>query len=230
MKLTKQTIEIISSLSKINDGLVFKTGNVLRARAKGAPNPIVEVQFASQSFPTDFALYNINQFLTMLSMFDVPVLEFGETELLIKDEQSTRSARIKYASEKNIVHMPYASKIKEQPIALQFKLLSGDLKSLIKAGSTLASPEYVFQSDGSKFIVGTFNHKNSGIDKYQVELQPDLIPDDPFTVIITADHLQLLNRDYTVYVAKSGLVRFCSENDHDTINYWITVHEKTTFE
>lgn len=222
MKLDKETTEILSNFAKINPGLVFKKGNVVMTVPDKNSTPIVKVEFASVQFPRDFALYNIQRFLSLASLFVDPTLSFTETDVLISD-QGGRSAKLRYASPSIIVHPDYDDEAVFDK-DLVFELTEANLKYITKAAAVFAAPEIAIIGNGQKITVSTFDSTNSGVDKFSVEVGET---DRKFTIIINAATFGFLNRSYTVSMSFRGLIEFRSENEHNTITYWITASEKS---
>lgn len=76
MKLSKNTINILRNFSGINTNLLLKPGNQLMTVAAN------KTAFASaeveETFDTEFGIYDLSEFLGVLSVFSEPDLEFSE--------------------------------------------------------------------------------------------------------------------------------------------------------
>ena len=62
MKLTSKTISILKNFSTINQNLMVKTGNALSTMS--AMKNIVAQAEVTEKFPQDFAIYDLNEFLS----------------------------------------------------------------------------------------------------------------------------------------------------------------------
>ena len=89
--LSKTTIEILKNFSTINTSIVIKEGNVLRTISN--EENILATAKVEETFPQTFAIYDLNQFLAGLSLFENPSLVFDNVDYLII--KSGRS-RVKY--------------------------------------------------------------------------------------------------------------------------------------
>ena len=76
MKLSESTVEVLKNFSTINPSLVFKEGNLLRTVSP--QKNILASSVVAESFPSDFAIYELNQFLGLNSLFDNGSIAFGE--------------------------------------------------------------------------------------------------------------------------------------------------------
>ena len=66
MKLSKQTIAILSNYSDINQSILVKQGNKLRTISV-MKNILAEAE-VEEEFPKDFAIYDLPQFLKVLRL------------------------------------------------------------------------------------------------------------------------------------------------------------------
>ena len=106
--LSRTTLDVLKNYATINSSIVFRKGNKLRT-ISNAEN--ILSQFTSEEvFPTDFAIYDLSQFLSGISLFDNPSLEFTSGEF-VKIRGGRQSAKyyfsdpeitLKSAPEKNL--------------------------------------------------------------------------------------------------------------------------------
>ena len=76
MKLSDQTISILKNYSTINESLLFTEGNRLRTNAKN--KSLLASAKIEETIPVKFAIYNLNQFLSAMTMFGQADLDFTE--------------------------------------------------------------------------------------------------------------------------------------------------------
>ena len=84
MKLSEHTISVLKNYANINQNLVVKEGNELLTMS--SMKNIVAKATVAESFPRELAIYDLNEFLAALSIFAVPILEFEDQYLIIKEE------------------------------------------------------------------------------------------------------------------------------------------------
>lgn len=225
MQLDKPTIDIIHNFAKLNPGLVFKAGNVVMTKSNNAEVPIVRVEFAKVQFPVDFALFNLQKFLSVYSMLNQPTLEFTNTHLIISDPEK-RSAKIRFTAP-GLIRAPNYDKqidINRTGVDFEFELSETNLKYLDKAISAFSAPEIALIGDGDNVTLGTDSASNDGVDKFSINVGKS---DRVFKIFLSSQHLNLLSRSYTVRVSFKGLWEFHSEIEHNTIKYWVTMSEKS---
>ena len=110
MKLSEHTTSVLKNFATINQNLVIKEGSELLTMS--AMKNIVAKADVEETFPKEFAIYDLNEFLAALSIFAVPILEFEDQYLIIKEEGQP-DKKLKYLISPNIP--PSASYI---PISL----------------------------------------------------------------------------------------------------------------
>jgi hypothetical protein len=80
MKLSKDTLSILKNFANINDGIVFRQGNVLRTC--DAQKQILAETTISEVIPNDFGIFDLNRFLSALDLE-------GENSTLAFDESTS---------------------------------------------------------------------------------------------------------------------------------------------
>ena len=81
MKLSNDTRDVLKNYSTINANLLVNSGNKLATMSQ--MKNIVSIATLPDTFETDFAIYDLNEFLSAMSLFDDPELNFGESSVQI---------------------------------------------------------------------------------------------------------------------------------------------------
>ena len=103
MKLSNETIGVLKNFSSINQNLVIKEGNIMTTMS--AMKNIVAKADVTETFPREVAIYDLNEFLSSLSLFSEPVLDFQEQFMTMKDEGSKATLKYWY-SDPSVVTSP----------------------------------------------------------------------------------------------------------------------------
>jgi hypothetical protein len=136
MKLSSNTTNILKNFSQINQSILIKQGNKLKTISV-MKNILAEAEI-EEEFEKDFAIYDLNQFLSGLSLYDSPDLDFGESYLTIRDGR--RRAKYFFADPDVIVSPP------EKEISLPtrdvcFTVATQQLDKLLKAAAIYQVPD-----------------------------------------------------------------------------------------
>ena len=84
MKLSNDTREVLKNFSTINQNLLVKNGNTIGTMS--AMKNIVSKATIPDTFNNEFAIYDLNEFLSALSLFKDPTLSFDEKSVRLNEE------------------------------------------------------------------------------------------------------------------------------------------------
>ena len=87
MKLSSETVSVLKNFSTINQNLVIKEGSSISTMS--AMKNIVSRAEVSETFPRQFAIYDLNEFLSALSLFSEPDLDFQDDFVVITENGSS---------------------------------------------------------------------------------------------------------------------------------------------
>ena len=218
MKFNNRTVQILRNFSTINEGLIFKTGNVIQTatvtktiKARAKLNADVQKQFAVAELP---------KFLSALSLFEEPELDVTDTNVII----GSGTEKLKYTlAEPSLIRSPSEKEIELPSHDVQFELKNDILNRVMKALGIIGAPEIAITGDGEKVYLEVINTANPSSSTYKVEVG---ITDKRFQLIFLADNLKILPGDYTVDICKRGIAHFKSED----LEYWMPFEHTSTFE
>ena len=209
--LSEQTLDVLKNFSTINSSIVFREGSTVRT-ISNAENILAKFT-GEEVFPTDFAIYDLSQFLGGISLFNDPQLEFTSNDFVsirggrtsAKYYFSDPEITLKSAPERN-VNFPGAD--------IQFTLSAEDLLALRKASAVYGLPDLTFQSeeglDTIKIILR--DKENDTSNTYDITVAG--CASGTFSLDLKIDNIRVLPGDYTVKVSKSLI----SEWQHSTID------------
>ena len=218
MKISGETITVLQNFAAINNGLLVKSGNVLKTIS---PNKTVLASAVVNETFDDFCVYDLSQFLGTLSLFSTPELEFKRDHVVVSDGNS--KVKYVYADPNTIVTVPE----RELTIESDIKVVIShtDLSKVIKAANVLGLPNVVFAGDEEgDVIVKATDVKNSTSNEIAVSLAADqlvTVPDHPFSMVFRLDNLKIINDDYTVSISQNGISEFTGH----TAKYFIAVEQ-----
>lgn len=219
MKICERTLQIIDNIGKINPGIVFKEGNVIKAKKHRASTPVLFAK-VEEYFPRDFAIYNIRNFLMMFKLLEEPELEFTDENVLFTGKCG-KKASIKYASPNVIDHIDYGTKIAMPKIDVEFGLSVDDFKALKNAAVALQVPEIALVGKDGTLSISTSNSRNRSVDAFWFDIGEI---DRDFNIIVNLDNvLQMMNESYKVRISLKGLLEFSTED----LTYYITASDKS---
>ena len=137
MKLTTETISVLKNFSTINANLMVKSGSSLSTMS--AMKNIVAKADVTEEFLSDFAIYDLNEFLSALSLFGKPDLEFHDDFVIITEEGTSKSLKY-WFSDPSVVTTP-SKEISMPSTELTFPLSSDTLNEITKAAAVIGVPD-----------------------------------------------------------------------------------------
>jgi hypothetical protein len=219
MILSERTVSILKNFATINPSILIREGSDLRTISP-QKTILARVQ-VEEDFPQDFAISDLSKFLSVLSLFQSPELEFGEKALTIKSAQ--QKLTYFYADVSTFVSAP-ATEIKFPKTDVEFDLKAADLQKVLRAGQVLQLPEFIFGGDGETVSVRAGNFANPTADSFSIELGET---PETFQAIFKLENAKMLHFDYTVSLSSKGISRFVNETEQMT--YWLAVEKDSTF-
>ena len=207
--LSKKTLDVLKNFSTINSSIVFRKGSTVRT-ISNAENILAKFT-GEEVFPSDFAIYDLSQFLSGISLFNDPQLEFTSTDFVsirggrqsAKYYFSDPEITLKSAPEKN-VNFPGAD--------LQFNLTGEELIQLQKASAVYGLPDLTFQSeeglDTIKLILG--DKENDTSNTYDLTVAGSSTG--TYSLDVKIENIRLLPGDYTVKVSKHLISEWTNTN------------------
>lgn len=217
MKLSKHTTEILKNYSQINGNLLLKAGSKLGTISEQknimASTPIAEV------IPSDFGIYDLNEFLGALSLFEDPELEFSDKYVTIKQNGN----HIKYyAAEAANLTAPQ-KEIVFPDAEINFTLTAATLELIRKTSAVLSAPDLAIVGDGSKITAVVGQKKNATANSYDVDLGTT---DKTFRVNLKIENLKMLPGQYAVSISSKRISRFQGTDD---LVYYVAVEADSSF-
>lgn len=206
MKISKQTIQVLSNCAKIRESINFGAGNQIRTKdSSRAFSAIIEID---EEFPRDFCVYDLNSFIAALKIFNAPEIEFKESNMLIKDSNGT--AKINYAYTNPIlipVMSDYSKSISLDNKICTFSLGREQFNELSSAASLFGVDDIEFRAVTKETILVTAT-TSTGIKRdtdnsYSVSIDVDVEDFDKFTelnISTMKSLLKLMPLDYDVVI------------------------------
>jgi hypothetical protein len=218
MKLTSSTISILKNFSTINQNLMVKPGNTLSTMS--AMKNIVAQAEVTERFPQEFAIYDLNEFLSALSLFEEPELNFQEQYVTITQEGSRKNLKY-WFSDPEVVTTP-SKAIVMPSTEVTFNLSSDTLSEIQKAAAVIGAPDMAL-TNGSLMVT---DKKNDTANAYDTELGVNET-DAEYKFWFKVENLKLMSVSYDVEVSSKSISHFT--NSAVGVEYWIALEPESTY-
>jgi len=218
MKLSKETVALIKNFAGINSNLLLKQGNKL-ATISAQKNVMADAT-TTETFP-DFAIYDLNEFLGAMSLFEDPELDFQDKYVSI----SQGNMKIKFfAADASVLVAPQKA-ITFPDAEINFNLSASMLNMIHKTASVLRAADVSIVGDGTKVTAIVGDKKNASGNSFS---EPVGESDKTFKVNLKVENLKMLPGDYEVSISSKKISRFKAPNTD--LVYYVAVEADSTFE
>jgi len=222
LTLSKPTIQILKNFSAINSNLLIRPGNKLVTMS--SYKNIVAEAMVEETFEQEFGIWDLSQFLGIISLFDQPELELHDKYMEISNEAGS-SVKYFYCEPKLITSLP--PKALNMPAAvLQFPLTEKKLQELQKASSVLQVSDMSIYAEDGEVFAKVCDSKDNTTNSYSISLGStedclDSDYSDDFEFRLKMENLKLIPGSYDVQVGSKVITKFTSKNLN--LTYWIAL-------
>ena len=220
MKLSKDTLALFKNYAGINSNLLLKAGNRL-ATISSQKNVMSDVT-VTETFPVDFGIYDLNEFIACMSILEDPDLEFGDK--VCKITQGNMSIKF-YAADASVLTAPTKA-ITFPEAEINFELSNQMLTMIQRTASVLKSADVSIVGEAGQITVVVGDKKNATGNSFS---EPVGTTDKSFKVNLKVENLKMIPGDYSVSVSSKKISRFKSSTNSDLV-YYVAVEADSTFD
>ena len=218
MKLSESTVSVLKNYSTINQNLLVREGSVLSTMS--AMKNIVAQSTVDEKFPQQIAIYDLNEFLASMSLFNSPDLKFKD-DFVIMSEEGKKSSLKYWYSDPSVV-TTVTKEINMPECEVEFTLSSDVLSNVQKAAAVIGAPDMVLEN-GSLRVT---DKKNDTANAYSIDVV-DTDDDVDYKFWFKVENLKLLSGDYNVSVSSKRISHF--KNANVDIEYFIALEPESNY-
>ena len=216
MKISNKTLDVLKNFSEINQSILIKKGKKLKTVS--ALKNILAHAVVEEDFPQDFAIYQLNEFIGVLSTMSNPNLTFHDKYVMLSQENG---ACTKYFyAEPSVVISPEKDIVMPSE-EINFTLLEKQYNDLLKMSSILQLNDILVKGcpkSNGQYLAVT-NKKNDTSNDYSVKVGEDVT--EPYKMYFKTENLKMVAGDYNVHISSKGISHF--ENMVTKLDYWIAL-------
>ena len=217
MKISDSTFDVLKNFSSINQSLAFKTGNVIHTVSE--QKTILAQAKVNESFPVDFAIYELNKFLGLSSLFEDADFEFGESRVTLKEGSAT--ANYTYA-DPSMITTPPEKNIDLPSIDVAFDMSKDDFRQVMNGANQLGLPEIVVRGEGGTITLVATDTKNPTTNEFSRVVGEHGAE---FQFIFKTENFKFIQNDYQVEISSKGIGHFKS----NSVEYWVATETGSTY-
>lgn len=216
MRLSKETFNVLKNFSSINSNILIKPGNVIKTVSVG--KNIFAKATVQEDFDTEVAIWDLNKFLGVISMFSNPDLEFHDTHVDISNGRSTVTY---FYSEAEVLTTPNKDISMPKPL-FSFDLDEQDLNEILKASSILQVSDMRIIAQNGKIEITVKDSGNQSSNSFSITVDENYDgPDYSGTFKVT--EIKFLPGSYHVEITDTIISRFTHKQQD--LSYFIAVNK-----
>jgi len=221
MNLSSDTVSVLKNFSDINQNILVKPGNKVQTIST-MKNILAEAEI-SEKFESEFAIYDLPEFLRSVELFEKPELKFnGGSNVQIADSNSKQAIKYFFADKSVIVSPTKNITMPDKEVTFTFK--KETFAKLLKAATTLNLPDVAVKGDGKSIKIVATDKKNKSSNDYSIEVGET---DKTFTAYFKTENFKMVSDDYDVAISKQKISHFVNRNK--PIQYWIKLEPDSEF-
>lgn len=215
MKFCNETLSLLKNFASINTNIIFKQGDTV-STISNAKNVFAKATI-KETIPNEFAIYDLNSMLAMLTIVDGQDIEFGDKCLTVTSPAGKFEY---YYSNPEIVTGAPAGEI-EHVVTYKFKMTAEDIQMVLKAAAITGAPTMSVTNKNQVVTLSVSDRKNDTASNFKKSLGTSF---DNFDVFVAVENLKVIPDAYEVSVAKTanGKAKFLHfKHESRQLQYWI---------
>jgi hypothetical protein len=216
MKLSDNTISVLKNYSTINQNLMINMGSTLSTMS--AMKNIVAQATVEETFEQDVAIYDLNEFLACMSLFQNLDLDFQDDFVIMKGESNNS---LKYWYSDPSVVTTVSSAIEMPECEVNFTLSTEQLSDITKAAATIGAPDMVLEGGNLRVT----DKKNDTANSYSMNVFER--GDADYKFWFKVENLKLMSGTYAVNVSSNKISNF--KNTNADIEYFIALEPESYY-
>ncbi|MDB4349988.1 hypothetical protein OAA57_00230 [bacterium] len=223
MELNENTLSVLKNFSSINQNLLVRQGSTVRTMSEA--RNVMATAVVETEFPQDFGVYDLNEFIGVLSLVDGPRLSFEEEWVTIGD--STGRSKVKYFFSPEETLTTPTKNINMPNADVKFTLTADTLNKLRRAASTLGHAEVSISGNNGVLSLSVVDGQNSTSNAFSIDIDGEYNQDTKFNFVLNINNLKLLSGDYEVEISSKLISKFAHKEMN--VSYWIALEKTSTF-
>lgn len=222
--LSPETLEILKNFSGINSNIIVKPGNTLHTMSPVMS--IVGLATIAETFKVPFGIFDLGEFLALVSTFDTPEFVFETNRVTVQEAGGKSSDRlVYYYSPENLLTAPKV--VKDFDAVVTFKVRSAVLDNLFKRAAIGKFEDLAIEStEDGNIVLRALNESNPSSNSVSVVVGTN-DTDATFRFLFKIETIKMIPGTYDVHIAPKQISRWV--NTKSDLQYWIAQEQKSTY-
>ena len=221
MNISTDTLSVLKNFSDINQNILVKPGNTIQTIST-MKNILAEAE-VSEKFDSEFAIYDLPEFLRAVELFEKPALKFnGGSNVTIASANNKQAIKYFFADKSVIVSPTKGITMPDKFVT--FTITKDNFARLMKGTTTLNLPDVAVKGDGKVIKMIATDKKNKSSNEYSIDVGET---DKKFTAYFRTENFKQIVDDYDVAISKAKISHFVNRNK--PVQYWIALEPDSEF-
>ncbi len=222
MNISENTMQILKNYGTINPNFIARKGNTITTVSE-AKNILSSCNIEEQ-FEQDMGIYDLNEFLNVLSLVDQPKLDMEEKWCTVKD--ATGRSKVKYFfTDSEMLTTPTEKMIENASnmtdFAATFDLDNETLSKVKRAAGALGHSSMKIEWINDSIQLTVFDTENPTSNSFTIEVPGSAESNGNW--VININNLKIVPGDYEVKVSNKNISNFIHKEK--PIQYWIALEK-----
>ena len=225
MKLSNDTITLLKNFASINQGLMFKKGKTLRTISN--KKSVMAQAEIGEEIPTDFAVYDLNNFLSVLSLHNnQPEIDFEQNNIIISGLNGRSRVVYRFCSP-SVIMLPPENAIAMPTPEVKFTISKEDFDWIMKASMVLSSTYICLESDGDDISVSCIDLQNDSAHSDSVVIGKS-DNQKKYKIYLSIENMKRISGNYEVELTSQNIAHFTNKDLN--LQYWIATEPSSKIE
>ena len=222
MELSEKTLTVLRNYATINPNVVINKGDEIKTISE-AKNVLSSAKLDVQ-FPKTFGIYDLSEFLSVLSLVNSPRLTFEDNYVLVGDNSGR--TRVKYFySDIDILTVP-SKDIVMPECEVSFSLDKETLSRVKRAASVLGHNEMSLTVVDNVLVLSVIDQNDKTSNVFSIDVD-GTYKNPNFSFVFNISNLKMVEDDYRVDISSKLISHFV--NDESGIQYWVALEKSSTY-
>ena len=223
MELSENTLSVLKNFSGINQNILIRSGNTIKTISEA--RNVLATAVVDESFPQDFGVYDLNEFIGVLGLVDTPNLQFEDEYVRISDSSGRSKVKYFFSAEETLTSPQKDITMPEADVS--FTLDNDTLNKLKRAASTLGHSEVSISGKDGVLSLSVVDSQNMTSNAFSIDVDGTYPEDAVFNFILSINNLKMLPGDYEVQIPSKLISQFSRKDSN--LKYWIALEKSSTF-
>jgi len=223
MELTDSTINILKNYATINPNIVIDEGNTLKTIS--VARNVLSATETNETFPQKFGIYDLNEFLNVLSLVDQPRLKF-ESDFVVVGDSTGRSSVKYFYSDPEMLTSP-GKDINMPEAEVKFTLDTDTLGKVKRAAAALGHEAIsVTPATGAVRLTVTDTEDKTS-NTFSIEVEGTYPEGVDFNFVLNVGNVKVINEDFEVEISSKLISKFTSKQS--PTEYYIALEKSSVY-